>query len=118
VSGAVSYRSGLAAEERVALHYGRAGAAIVRRRWRCRSGEIDLVVRERDGVTVFVEVKAAASHAGAAERLGAAQMQRILRAAEEYLATEPAGSLTPMRIDVALVDAAGRVEILENALAG
>jgi putative endonuclease len=116
VTGAVSYLSGVAAEERVAAHYSRAGASVLRRRWRGRRGEIDLVLRDGE-VTVFVEVKAAASHARAAERLGRAQAARVMRAAEEYVADEPAGALTEMRFDVALVDGAGRVEIVANALA-
>jgi putative endonuclease len=115
VTGAVGYRSGLAAEEQVARHYSRAGAAVVCRRWRGRGGEIDLVLRVGESI-VFVEVKAAASHAIAADRLRPAQMARIARAAEEYVAGEPAGSLTPMRFDVALVDAAGRVEVVGNVL--
>ena len=117
MSGAVSHRSGLAAEEQVARHYSRSGASILRRRWRGRGGEIDLILREGD-VTVFVEVKAAPSHALAAERLGPVQAARVMRAAEEYLAAEPAGALAWTRFDVALVDAAGRVEVIENALSG
>lgn len=73
----------------------------------------------REGeVTVFVEVKAARSHARAAERVSAAQTSRVMRAAEAFVANEPAGALTEMRFDVALVDAAGRVEILRNAMMG
>jgi putative endonuclease len=44
-------------------------------------------------------------------------MARICTAASEYLAQEPLGQLTPVRFDVALVDGAGRIEILENAFA-
>ena len=115
MSGAVSYRSGLAAEEQVARHYSRSGASVVRRRWRGKGGEIDLIVRAGE-VIVFVEVKAAATHARAAERLGAAQAARVMRAAEEYLATDPEGASAWTRFDVALVDATGRVEVVENAL--
>lgn len=116
MSGRVSYRSGLAAEERVALHYSRRGASVICRRWRGRGGEIDLVIQVGDAI-VFVEVKASSTHAQAAERLRAAQSSRIMRAAEEYLGGEPAGALTSVRFDVALVDGVGRVEVIENALA-
>ena len=115
MSGAVSHRSGLAAEEQVARRYSRVGASVLCRRWRGKAGEIDLIVRAGE-VTVFVEVKAAATHSQAAERLGAAQAARVMRAAEEYLATDPAGMMARMRFDVALVDSAGRVEVIENAL--
>ena len=44
-------------------------------------------------------------------------MARIYGAASEFLAGEPAGQLTEVRFDVALVDAVGRIEVLENAYA-
>ena len=37
--------------------------------------------------------------------------------ATEFVGGEPAGQLTEMRFDVALVDGQGRIEIIENALA-
>lgn len=115
MSGARSYHGGLAAEAGVAAHYERAGCAVAHRRWRGRGGEIDLILRDGD-VSVFVEVKAARTHARAAERISARQAGRIMTAAEEFVATQPRGSLTEMRFDVALVDGMGRIEIVENAL--
>lgn len=115
MGGAVSYRAGLAAEEAVARHYAGAGARLAARRWRGQAGEIDLVVRDRDGNVVFVEVKQSRSHAEAALHLGDRQMQRIWSAASEFLAGEPAGQDSPARFDVALVDGQGRIEVIENA---
>ena len=117
MGGAVSYRAGLAAEEAVARHYAGAGARLAARRWRGQSGEIDLVVRDRDGNVVFVEVKQSRSHAEAARHLGDRQMRRIWTAASEFLGGEPAGLDTPARFDVALVDGLGRIEVIENAFA-
>ena len=117
MSGAVSFRSGLSAEERVARRYEEAGCILRARRWRGRAGEIDLVVQD-GAVLVFVEVKSAGSHARAAERLSPRQARRVMAAAEEYVAAEPGGSLSEMRFDVALVDGRGRIEIRANALAG
>ena len=37
-------------------------------------------------------------------------------AAEEYLGTQPKGSLTPMRVDAAFVNGRGEVQILENVI--
>lgn len=116
MSGARSYHGGRAAEDSVAQFYARSGRSIAVRRWRGRSGEIDLIAREGDGV-VFIEVKSSSTHARAAERLGARQQGRIYRAAAEFLEGEPKGSLTAARFDVALVDAMGRIEIIENAFA-
>lgn len=91
------------------------GLRVLERRWRGRCGEIDLICAE-SGVTVFVEVKAAADFAGAAHSLRPGQIARIRAAAAEYAATLPAGQDSEMRFDVALVDGAGRIEIVENAL--
>lgn len=115
LTGAVAHRAGLAAEEQVAAHYQRQGMAIVARRWRGRGGELDLVLRNGAEV-IFVEVKKARSFRAAAERVSPRQIDRLRSAACEFLAGEPGGLLTPMRLDVALVDGKGRIEVLENAL--
>lgn len=112
--GRTAYLSGHAAEESVARHYARAGRQVAARRWRGAAGEIDLVVRE-GACLVFVEVKAAASFDAAAARLGRRQMDRLCAAAEEFAGGEPAGLLSEMRFDLALVDGRGDVRVIENA---
>ena len=116
MSGARSYHAGIAAEDSVARFYDRSGRAVCARRWRGLSGEIDLIARQGAEV-IFIEVKQSATHAEAAEHLTQRQMDRIYGAASEFLAGEPGGQLTDVRFDVALVDGAGRIEILENAFA-
>lgn len=117
MSGLVSYRAGLAAEDAVARHYSESGRVMAASRWRGASGEIDLIMRD-GAALVFVEVKKAATHAEAALRLTSRQMARIHASASEFLAGEPAGQMTESRFDVALVDSYGRIEVLENAFAG
>ena len=117
MSGATSYHAGLAAEEGVARHYADSGRPVLARRWRGRGGEIDVIVQDGEE-TVFVEVKRSDSHAGAAARLGPRQVRRLFACASEYMGTLPDGQLSPVRFDVALVDGAGRIEIVENALSG
>lgn len=116
MSGARSYHAGLAAEEQVAQLYTRSGREVCARRWRGSAGEIDLIARDGAEV-IFVEVKQSKTHAQAAEHLTPRQMQRIYNAGSEFLAGEPRGQMTDVRIDVALVDAQGRIELLENAYA-
>ena len=111
--GKRNYEGGLAAEEGVARHYQASGRRLRARRWSGRSGEIDLIAEDDDGL-VFVEVKSAATHARAAESLSRGQIGRIFRAAEEYLVGEPGGLLTKCRVDLALVDAIGRIDVVEN----
>lgn len=112
--GLRSHHAGLAAEEQVARAYDRGGMTVCARRWRGRSGEIDIVARDGDRV-IFVEVKQSRTHDAAAAHVTPRQMQRICDAAAEFLESEPRGPLTDMRIDVALVDGAGRIAIVENA---
>lgn len=114
--GLRSHHAGLAAEEQVARVYDGGGMPVCARRWRGRSGEIDIVARDGDRV-IFVEVKQSRTHDEAASHVTPRQMARIWNAASEFLAGEPRGQLTEVRIDVALVDGAGRISILENAYA-
>lgn len=85
-------------------------------RWRGKRGEIDLVMRDGDGL-IFVEVKKSSTFERAATRISARQTHRVRGAVEEYLATAPNGALTDVRFDVALVNAHGNIHIIENALA-
>lgn len=116
MSGKMSYLAGMAAEDSVAADYARRGHRVAARRWRGSRGELDLVLEDGDGFIV-VEVKKARDFARAAARLTRAQLARIYGAASEFVATAPKGQLTDLRFDVALVDGAGRLEILENAWA-
>jgi putative endonuclease len=116
MTGAVSYHAGLAAEDAVARLYEAAGCLLAARRWRGKAGEIDMIARDGAKV-IFVEVKQSRTHAEAASHLSPRQFARICLAAEEFVGSEPQGSLTEMRFDVALVDGMGVIEILENAYA-
>ncbi|WP_425467337.1 YraN family protein [Rubellimicrobium roseum] len=102
------------AEEAVARWYEARGGAVVARRWRSPWGEVDLILREAATVVV-VEVKKARNFDAAAHRLGRRQMDRLCAAAQAFCAGEPRGALTDLRFDLALVDAMGRVRVIENA---
>lgn len=113
ITGKRSYLTGLAAESGVVRHYLQAGLAIVARRWRGTQGEIDLIARAPDGY-VFIEVKAARTLTQAATRLDPRQARRLATTAEEYLGRVAGRLDVPMRFDLALVDAQGRVDIQHN----
>ncbi len=101
-------------------HLQRAGLVLVERNYRvargphARGGEVDLILRERDGTLVFAEVRAraGANHGGAAASVGAAKQRRIVLAARHYLLRW--ASPPPCRFDVVAIDA-GRVEWLRGA---
>jgi putative endonuclease len=115
--GLTNYLAGHAAEGAVARHYEDRGITICARNWRGITGEIDLIGRDGD-VVVFVEVKQSRTHDLAATHITQAQIGRIFATVDEYVAGEPKGLLTDVRIDLALVDGHGRIDIVENAFAG
>ena len=98
----------------------RQGLVLVQRNYRLAGGphvrgaEIDLILRERDGTLVFVEVRARADarHGGALASVDARKQQRIVRAAQHYLLRLPV--LPPCRFDVVAVEA-GQVQWIQAA---
>lgn len=98
----------------MAQDYERRGYPVARRRWRGIGGEIDLILRDGDGL-IFVEVKKSRSFDQAMDHLSSRQVRRLQRTAEEFVGGEPRGSLTDMRFDVALVNGHGMIRVIENA---
>jgi putative endonuclease len=76
---------------------------ILGRRVRTKLGEIDMIARAPSGVVCFIEVKARAHGAEAADALGPRQQARIARAAQLYLAGRPGLAPKGMRFDVVSV---------------
>ena len=107
---ATTKQVGDAAESLALAHLQRAGLALVERNYRTPGrggGEIDLIMREPDGTTVFVEVRkrAKATHGGAAASVSFTKQRRIVFAARFYLMrlrTPP-----PCRFDVVVVEPDG-----------
>jgi len=97
--------------ESLALAYlQRQGLVLVQRNYRvalgphARGAEVDLILRERDGTLVFVEVRsrAAAEHGGALASVTPTKQRRIMRAAQHFLLRLPV--LPPCRFDVVALD--------------
>ncbi|WP_028227382.1 YraN family protein [Paraburkholderia ferrariae] len=67
---------------------------LVARNVHCRRGELDLVMRDRDGTLVFVEVRARTGqgYGGAAASVGWRKQQRVVSAARYFLAVRAAGA--------------------------
>jgi len=95
-------RRGLWAERWAALWLGLKGYRILARRWRVRSGEIDLIARKGRTI-VFVEVKARHKLSAAAESVTARQRHRVMQAARAFLARHPGLTALDRRFDVMLV---------------
>jgi putative endonuclease len=96
----------------------RRGYSIIARRYRVRSGELDIIAR--DGPTlVFIEVKArdGRSFGDAAEAVIARKRRRIVRLAVDYVMRQHLANV-PCRFDVVSIQfEAGEpaVEIFQNA---
>ena len=95
---------GDAAEDAALAHLQAAGLRLVARNYRTPGrggGEVDLILRERDGTLVFVEVRrrGSASHGGAAASVSGLKQRRIVFAARHYL-LRLRGNPPPCRFDV------------------
>jgi len=89
------------------------GFVVLCRNYRCRSGEVDIVARDREGTTVFVEVKErhTDSHGDGHEAVTFGKRRRVVRAARLYAAAHGL-SEAPLRFDVVSIAwKAGRPEV-------
>lgn len=99
---------GSAAEHAAEQWLHRHGLSTVARNFRCRLGEIDLVMQER-GQLVFVEVRRRRrdDFGGAAASVTRAKQQRLIRAAQVFLAQQPRWRDAACRFDVLAARAIG-----------
>ena len=97
--------TGRAAEDRALKELSAAGLRLVARNFRCRLGEIDLVMREGDTL-VFVEVRQrqSARFGDASESVTAAKQRKLHAAAALFVAWHPAWRDMPMRFDLFALD--------------
>ncbi len=108
--------SGARAEQLAADFLKKNGLSLLHQNYRCRFGEIDLIMQ--DGATlVFVEVRlrSRADFGGAAASIGAAKQGKILLTARHYLST--LRKIPPCRFDALLLHSADgtQIEWLKNA---
>ena len=101
---------GDAGEALALAHLERQGLTLVPRNYRvaagphARGGEVDLILRERDGTLVFVEVRTRGSAAfgGAAASISASKQRRLVFAAQHFLRRY--STLPPCRFDVVVIE--------------
>lgn len=99
---AAHLRAGQQGEDRALAYLQAQGLVLVERNYRCRGGEIDLVMRD-GGTVVFVEVRYRSSEGfgGALASVGSRKQARLVYAAAHYLAAKRVDR--PARFDVAAV---------------
>ena len=94
---------GATGEDRALAYLQQHGMRLAERNFRCKMGEIDLIMRQ-DAVLVFVEVRVRADdrHGGAAASITPAKQRRLIRTAQFYL--QRLRTLPACRFDVIAID--------------
>ena len=111
---------GDAAEALARQHLEKHGLRLLAQNWRCRLGELDLVMLDADTV-VFVEVRYRRHSAwgGAAESVDARKREKLSRAAQHFLQQESRWAKYPCRFDVIAItadsQAPAKLDWIQNA---
>ncbi|WP_348819409.1 YraN family protein [Fontimonas sp. SYSU GA230001] len=93
-----------------------AGLQLVARNFRCRGGELDLVMLDgRTLVVVEVRARGSAGFASAAESVDARKQARIVRATQLFVAAQPEHAQRAIRFDVVAFDGAGHPDWIRAA---
>ena len=109
-----AFKLGVSAESRAAMLLIAKAYRILARRWKTPFGEIDIVARRRHTL-VFVEVKARATADEAMEAVTERNRQRIISAAELWLAHRPEDGKGDVRFDVIVVTPGKLPQHIPNA---
>lgn len=107
------------AEERALAHLRRHGLFLVARNFRCRFGELDLIMRQAE-MLVFVEVRARrkAGFASPADSIDGHKQRRLAMAAALFLRRRPRYAQLRSRFDVVCViggNSAATLQWIPNA---
>jgi putative endonuclease len=104
-------------EQAAAAHLMKRGYTLLARKWRCSTGEIDLLMRD-ELTLVFVEVRTRrGDRLGMAEEsVGRAKQAKLIALAYAYLEAAGAQADLPWRIDVVAlnIDRAGRIARIQH----
>ena len=108
-------RKGRLAEHVIAWLYRLQGYRLLERRYRCRYGEIDLIM-QRGEVRVFVEVKYRSSEILPEDTFPSLRQQNRIRRAAEYFLARHAGRVDlPCRFDLAVSYGLKGIRFYRNA---
>ncbi|MBA3024138.1 MAG: YraN family protein [Pseudomonadota bacterium] len=110
-------KAGAQAEQTAAQYLQRQGLRLLHSNYRCRFGEIDLILKDRDTL-VFAEVRmrSRSDFGGAAASIDARKQNKLILAAQHYLSS--VSPTPPCRFDAVLLSSAEGgegVEWLKNA---
>lgn len=113
-----SYLIGQNAETLAAQHLINQGLILIKKNYRVKFGEIDLIMKEK-GILLFIEVRYRSNlkFGSPAETIHFRKQKKIIKTAQHYLSVKHANSLPPCRFDVLTLSQYNTVNIcwLKNA---
>jgi putative endonuclease len=108
LSGRRSQDRGRAEEDRACAFLVRAGLVVLARNFRCRQGEIDLVLRDGRAIVVAeIRYRADNAHGTAAESVDGRKRERLIASAQRFLQSHPRLATEPLRFDVVAIGGPG-----------
>ncbi|MDP3293379.1 MAG: YraN family protein [Nevskia sp.] len=101
----MNWLRGADAETRALRHLERQGLKLVSRNWRCKGGELDLVMRDGEALAI-VEVRSRASsgYGSAIESVDARKRGHLVHATRLFLAAHAEHAQREIRFDVVALD--------------
>ncbi len=109
-------RSGAEGEAAALARLEKAGLKLVTRNYRCRNGELDLVMQQGATLAVVeVRRRARSDFGGALASVNGAKQARIINAARHFLVTHPRYAKCQVRFDVVGIEPDGRLEWIQAA---
>ena len=110
---------GIEGEELAARWYERHGYVVAERNWRCRAGELDLILRRgREVVVCEVKTRSSTRFGSGAEAVDWRKQRTIRRVTATYLAERDGAAPRGIRFDVAVVTSGPHgltIEVIEHA---
>lgn len=116
----ITQEIGRLAEEKALAYLVAQGLKLMTQNYRCRLGEIDLIMRDREYL-VFIEVRSriSAGFGGAAASITYAKKQKIIKAALHYMLIHKEQNKFAMRFDVISMDGkSASITWLKDAFGG
>lgn len=107
---------GAHAEQLAEAHLCAAGLKTQQRNYRCRFGELDLIMREGNTLVVAeVRKRSHRTFGGAAASVTRSKQQRIVRATRQLLAEQPGYQKLAVRFDVVAIGADNQIDWIQSA---
>lgn len=101
----MNWLRGADAETRALRHLERQGLKLVARNWRCKGGELDLVMHDGDALAIIeVRSRGRSDYGSALESIDARKRSHLVHAAQLFLAAHAEHAQREIRFDVVALD--------------